>query len=346
MSIPSSAVIDLVTRISKGDTPTQVRKRLEWTWGLGYDHLDEHLQEFDDPQSLLTDESVLIFPHNDILQQLFYRNMAGKLGVRRPYIQKLYNGDKTFEYLVLPTDAASPLPPWIMTSQLPPHLVVCTTFGKMLKAWRKLPGWDANLVSVIERAKAVPHNGRPALRLSQLTQMDNITRKWTWADYVPPSFMSADSDQTMVEPEDEHPAAGHAKRKSTSSGFEPSSSGSRHEPKRRVLLSELELPPAFAVDCDTDDDDDAISHDSYISGVEGDPEEFVKASVARGDYEVDPRWLTGIWRWAKRASNAEGDETLNDEQINDDPREHPRDVGSLDLGKPDYLMRDTRRMEI
>ncbi|KAF7340832.1 hypothetical protein MSAN_02112600 [Mycena sanguinolenta] len=289
MSIPSAAIIDLATPISRCDTPVQVRNRLEWTWGLGYDHLDEHLQEFDDPQSLLTDETVLVFPHNDILQQLFSRNMTGKLG--------LYNGHKSFEYLVLPTDAASPLPPRIVTSELPPHLALCTTFGKMLKAWGKLPGWDANLVSVVERAKAVPHTSRPPLEMWQLTQMDNINRKWTWGDYVPPSFMSADSDQTMVEPEEEHPTAGNAKRKSTSSNFQASSSssGSRHEPKRRLLPSEFESPPVFAVECDADedDDDDAISHDSYISGVEGDPEEFAKASVARGDYEVDPRWLKG-----------------------------------------------------
>ncbi|KAJ6510838.1 hypothetical protein C8R45DRAFT_1161931 [Mycena sanguinolenta] len=355
MSISSAAIIDLATANNLCDIPAQVRSRLEWTWGLELGHLDEHLLDFEDHERILTNEADLVFPRNEIIRQLASRDNTATMGVRRVYIQKVYDECNMFEYLVVPTTADSPMPPRIITSGVPPHLVLCTTHCKMLKAWGNLPRklWDANRASVVERAKAVPHsNARPALGMWQLTRMDHIHSKWTWTDYVPPSFLSGHSDLTAVQTED-NPIT---KRKSIGSDLEASNSpGSHFEPKRRLLPPESESPPLFVVqllsdadeDDDEDDDDDAISNDSYISGVEGDPEEFSKASMARGDYELDPRWLKGIRRWAKRTSSADGDETLhNDEQINDDPREHPRDAASLDLRKPDYLLRDTRRMEM
>ncbi|KAF7340833.1 hypothetical protein MSAN_02112700 [Mycena sanguinolenta] len=322
ITLSSSAIIDLATPLTRLDPPARIRARLEWTWGLGHDHLDEHLLEFDDPINMLTDETIL-----------------------------LYDGLKTFEYLIVSADAEGLPAPRILTSELPPHLVLCTTHGKMLKAWGKLPRkvWDANRAAVVKRAKAVPQNGWPALDIWQLTLMQQTHRRWTWAEYVPPSFLFADPDQTMVEPEEERT---NPKRKSGSSDFAASSSsGSRYEPKRRLLPSEFESPPLFVVrmlaaekNRDDSDDDDAISNDSHISGVEGDPEAFAKASAARGDYEVDPKRLKGIRRWAKRASRADVDETLlNDEQIKDDSQERPRDVASLDLGRPDYLLRNTGR---
>ncbi|KAF8198155.1 hypothetical protein K438DRAFT_1966902 [Mycena galopus ATCC 62051] len=356
MAIPSASIVDLATPIHKRDAPgiqEETRDRLEWTWGLGHGHLDKHLQEFVDPQGILTDESLLIFPRNDIIHKLSSR--GGQSSSRRPHIQKLYEGCKTFEYLVMPLDSANILPARILTSEVPPHLVVCTTIGKMLKAWAawRRRDWDAGCVLLVERTKAVPHNGRPALGPWQLTQMESLHGRWTWTEYVPPSFLSEDSDQTMVEPEEEHHGG---KRKSThsNSDAEASSSGSRHEPKRRLLPSELQRPPIIrlfpSVDSDEDTDADEhelISNDSHVSGIDGDPEEFAKASMARGDYEVDRKWLKGIRRWAAKASKADADETLlNDEQIKEDSREQPRDATSLDLGKPDYLRRHKQHMAV
>ncbi|KAF8198156.1 hypothetical protein K438DRAFT_1966903 [Mycena galopus ATCC 62051] len=350
MAIPSSSIVDLATPINKRGVPgiqDQARDRLEWTWGLGHGHLDDHLHAFVDPQKILTDESVLVFPRDDMIQKLSIRRAPP--GVRRPHIQKIYDGCKAFEYLVVPIDLASTFPARILTAELPPHLALCTTFGKMLKAWGTWPGkdWDAQCISVIERSKSVPHDGRPALEMWQLTQMELIHRKWSWADSVPSSFLSEASDQTMVEPEEEHH---DGKRKSAHSieELEAGGSDSRHEPKRRLLPSELQSPPEIrlfpSVDGDdSDDENDAISNDSHISGVDGDPEEFVKASMARGDYEVDRKWLKGIRRWAAKASKADADETLlSDGQIKEDSREQPRDATSLDLGKPDYLQRHKR----
>ncbi|KAJ6510835.1 hypothetical protein C8R45DRAFT_1207678 [Mycena sanguinolenta] len=352
MAISALAFADFVDALPQDDTPDRVRARLEWSWGLGHGQLDEHLLGFDDPQSMLTDETVLLFPHNDMIRQLCSRDNTTTTGVRRSHISKLYDGLKSFEYLCLPIAADSALESRILTSELPPHLAVCTTYGKLLRAWGKLQGdvWEANLGSVVERAKAGPTHARPALGQWQLTQMGHLHTAWTWSNYVPLAFLSASLDEKTSEGV-HHPSL---KKKRTSNVFETrrNSFDFPDEPKRRLLPSELESPPLFVVqllaeDQDDEDEDDSISHDSYISGVEGDPEEFAKASMARGDHDMDAKWLTGIRRWAKRASSADGDETLlNDKQIPDDPREQPRDAASLDLGRPDYLLRSTSRTAI
>ncbi|KAF8150495.1 hypothetical protein K438DRAFT_1988453 [Mycena galopus ATCC 62051] len=355
MALSSSAIIDLATPLSVRDSPARIRARLEWSWGLGHGRLDDHLLEFDDPQAMLMDETILVFPHSDIIRQLYFHDDSTRQCVLRTHIRELYNGLKTFEYVVVPTDLESPPALRILTSELPPHLVLCTTYGKMLKAWGKLPRkvWDGNrasLVKRVKRAQAVPHNGRP--EMAQLTQIQQLHRNWTWAQDVPPSFLSPDSHGTIVKPEENHTTGKRSSTKRDVDFQACSSSGSRYEPKRRISPSEIESPPLYVTQVlglgnAAEEDDDVISHDSYISGVEGDPEEFVKASVARGDYHLDAKCLKRIRRWAKRASRAGIDETLfNNEQIDDDPREQPRDAASVDMAKPDYLLRDTGRMVI
>ncbi|KAF8150493.1 hypothetical protein K438DRAFT_1865501 [Mycena galopus ATCC 62051] len=107
MALSSSAIIDLATPLSTYDPPAQIRTRLEWSWGLGLGHLDDHLLEFDDPQAMLTDETILVFPHSDIIRQLYSRDNTARRGVCRAHIRELYKGLKSFEYLV-PTDLESP----------------------------------------------------------------------------------------------------------------------------------------------------------------------------------------------------------------------------------------------
>ncbi|KAJ6530314.1 hypothetical protein B0H19DRAFT_1192800 [Mycena capillaripes] len=355
MAIPAASIIAFATQSSKRDVPgiqDQVRDRLEWTWGLGHDRLDEHLQKFVDPQGILTDEALLVFPHNDIIREVWLRHGRAKLGIRRPHIQRLYKGCKSFEYLVVPIDSDSPLPVRLMHLEVPPHLALCTTSGKMMKAWGHLLGKDCDILraSVVERSAAATHNNRPALTKWELDIMKLTYRTWSWMDYVPPSFLSETSDQTMVEVEEEEHSLPKRKLPSRNMEWEARSSASRHEPKRRLFPSELKQdPPAPNIrlfpsaDGDDDERDDAISADSHISGVE-DPDEFAKASLARGDYEMDRRWLKGIKRWAKGTSGAGGDDSLlNDTQIREDPREQPRAAASLDLDKPDYLLRQKKR---
>ncbi|KAJ6530315.1 hypothetical protein B0H19DRAFT_1242660 [Mycena capillaripes] len=369
MAISAVSIITLATPPIKRDVPgiqVQVRDRLEWIWGLGHDRLDEHLQGFADPQSVLIDEALLVFPRNDIIREIWLRHGRTEFGVRRPPIQRarhpaiyvslelkfafqLYKGSKSFEYLVVPIDYNSPLPVRLMALEVPPHLALCTTSGKMMKAWGHLLGKDCDVLraSLAQRSAAATHDGRPALTKSELDIMQLTHRTWTRSDYVPPSFLSETSDQTMVEVEEEERPVPKQKSPSKTMEWEVGSSASRHEPKRRLLPTELHQDPAnirlFPSADGDDDDDDAISADSHISGVE-DPDEFAKASAARGDYELDRRWLTGIKRWAKSTSGAGGDDSLlNDTQIKEDPREQPRAAASLDLDKPDYLLRQKKR---
>jgi hypothetical protein len=324
-----------------------------------------------DTHDIFTDDTLLVFPHNDIISEVWVHYGAAKLGVRRPHIQKvrysvlrallemkfalqLYKGCTSFEYLVVPIDPASPHPARLLISEVPPHLALCTTSGKIMKAWGRMPATECAPLrtSVIERAKATIHHDRPPLSIWELDVMKSTHRTWSWMGYVPQSFVSDTSDQTLVEMgEEESPPPKRQLSGGKNMDWTARSSSSRHELKRRLLPSELQQPnpPTATVrmvasadgdDDDDDDDDDVISAESHISGIEDDPEEFAKASMARGDYEVDRNWLKGVKRWAVGTSGADADEALLiDTQIKEDPREQPRVVTSLDLEKPDYLSR-------
>ncbi|KAJ6567403.1 hypothetical protein DFH09DRAFT_1363558 [Mycena vulgaris] len=334
MAISATSIIAYATQPSKIDIPgiqDQVRDRLEWTWGLDHRHLDEHLQRFAVTHDIFTDNTLLVFPHNDIIREVWLRYGATKLGFRRPHIQKLYKGCTSFEYLVVPIDPASPHPARLLISEMPPHLALCTTSGKIMKAWGRMPAKECAPLraSVIERAKATIHHDRPPLSIWELDVMKSTHRTWSWMNYVPPSFVSDASDQTLIEVEGEESPV--PKRKlfgGKNMDWAARSSSSRHEPKRRLLPSELQQPnPPTATD-------DVISADSHISGIEYDPEEFAKVSMARGDYEVDRKWVK---RWAVGTFGADADEALLiDTPIKEDPKEKPRVVTSLDLEKPDW----------
>ncbi|KAJ7491087.1 hypothetical protein FB451DRAFT_1221991 [Mycena latifolia] len=246
-------------------------------------------------------------------------NGSMKPGVRRSHIQKSYKGQDSFEYLVVPIDPGDLTQPRMWISNIPPHLAICTTFSKVSKAWARLTGGESTVIkkSIIERSKPVTarprsvtglcHCPNPAFAfdVSVFDVMRGLYWFWSQNDSVPDSFLSKDSDQTMVEEEEEPEPnfpVGKIPRQTTGS-----SASCYREPHRRLLPSELQQDPQGALDHrlfpseDGDDDsDDSMSSDSHITGVE-DLEEFAKASAARGDsdYEMDRTWLKGIERWAK-----------------------------------------------
>ncbi|KAJ7488908.1 hypothetical protein FB451DRAFT_1552853 [Mycena latifolia] len=346
MAISAADIIAYVIPEYEANTPgisDEVRDRLEWTWGLGHNRLDEHLSNFADPQPVLTDDAVLVIPHTDIINTISARNWRAKSGIIRPYIQKLYKGRRSFEYLVVPIDPDSPVPARILVSEIPPHLALCTTAGKVMKIWGYLTGaaYAAVRASLIERSKVAIDSSRPALSTTDLDTIHSVYRIWSFVDYVPPSFLSEDWDQTMVEAEDSPDAKSASESASGSSSgssmdWEVGSSAScEHEPRRRLLPSELQQDVNARPSTDGDDED-ALSSNSHITGVE-DP---AKASIERKDCEVDRAWLKGITHWAEGAE-AVGDEEmlLNDDQIKEDPREQPRDATSVDLNRPAYLSR-------
>ncbi|KAF8215475.1 hypothetical protein K438DRAFT_2008759 [Mycena galopus ATCC 62051] len=351
MPISPVAIISFMTAGHQADTPgigDVVRNRLEWTWGLGHNHLDEHLQAFADPEGVLMDNALLVMPHSDTIREIRSRNSRSKVGVRRPNIQKLYKGCTSFEYLVVPVDPASALPARMLVSQLPPHLALATTAGKVMEAWGYLTGDDymAARASVVERSKpAIPPDSRFMFGMQDFEIIQQIYRTWSFIDRVPPSFLSEDSDQTMVEIEESVDSESDSSGSSGMKWEVESSASCYHEPERRLLPSELHddfqivnigLYPSV-----DGEDDDAISLDSHVSGAD-DPDEFLQASIAR-DYEVNRSWLQKMKSWAEDISGADSDETLlNDMQIEEGPKEQPRVATSLDLCRPDYLSRKGR----
>ncbi|KAJ7144988.1 hypothetical protein C8R43DRAFT_1013724 [Mycena crocata] len=349
MSISAADILPFA-RGDDTESLENVRNRLEWTWGLGHNNLDEHLRNFADPDHVLTDETLLLFPPAEIIKAMRSRGNKLRFGVRRPHIQKVrkctvdlgvnsttslqvYKEKNSFEYLVVPFDSSGAA--WTLVSQVPPHLVLCTTSGKMLNAWGDLTGKDrlATQASLLGRSNVVAENNVGfALSFHDFRIMEQIHRWWSWVDHAPESFLSEDSDMTMVELEESKPLpmpifGMNGKTGSTTSSY--------HEPQRRLLPCELEEDPNFlAID---DDSDDSMSSDSHITGID-DSEEFAKASMARGDYEMDRSWLKGMESWAEGASSGnDGGMLLNVDQIEEDPKEQPRVATSLDLAKPDYL---------
>ncbi|KAJ6484959.1 hypothetical protein DFH09DRAFT_397096 [Mycena vulgaris] len=279
----------------------------------------------------MNDQALLVFPVTSIIREIWLRNLKTKSGVRRPHIQKVYNDSKSFEYLVVPIGSSSPIPPRIVASTFPPHLALCTTSGKLRKSWGHLAGADYHVlrVGLIERSKTVTDaHPRFALDIWHLDVIREIHRRWTFTDHVPPRFLSEDSDQMVVEAEEDLDSESDSSEDTDMEWEVGSSASCHHEPRRRLLPCELEQDPENAFpSTDEDDEDDSMSSDSYLTDVDA-PEEL----------SLDHRWLKGIQSWAAGISGAEDDAMLlNDSQIKEDARERPRVATSLDLSKPDYL---------
>ncbi|KAJ7437274.1 hypothetical protein FB451DRAFT_179230 [Mycena latifolia] len=329
MAISASDITAFVTPSRNANLPgvhDEVRNRLEWTWGLGHGNLDEHLRGLVDPQQVLITNALLVIPSRGITRQLWARNTRMKSGIRRTHVEKVYKGKDLFEYLVVPIDPSSSTQARMWTSNVPPHLALCTTCSKMLKAWARLTGRESTpmKLSIIERsANIVGPDPGFALDVSDFDIMQHVHWTWCRGDHVPDSFLSEDSDQTMVEAEEEpEPIFPVRVIPRQTAG---SSASCYREPQRRLLPSELQQDPQhrFFPSEDGDDSDDSISSDSHITGVE-DPEEFAKASAARGDYEADRTWLKGIESWVRNAEGVDDDTMLvNDGQIEADSKEGP-----------------------
>ncbi|KAJ7437275.1 hypothetical protein FB451DRAFT_1570734 [Mycena latifolia] len=342
MAISASDIIAFATPTKNANIPGihgEVRNRLEWTWGLGHGHLDDHLRGFVDPQHVLINTALLIIPPPGITYKIWGRNTSRmKSGVRRSHIQKAYKGQDSFEYLVVPIDPADPIQPRMWISNIPPHLAICTTFSKISKAWAHLTGRESTVIkkSIIERSKPVTApNPAFALDVSIFDVMQGLYWFWSQDDWVPDSFLSEDSDQTMVEEEEEPEPKLSVRMISRQTAG--SSASCYREPQRRLLPSELQQDPQhrlFPSEDGDDDSDDSMSSDSHITGVE-DPEEFMKAN---GDYETDRTWLKGIESWVQNAEGVDDDAMLvNDGQIEAGAKEGPRVATSMELDKPDYL---------
>ncbi|KAJ7328799.1 hypothetical protein DFH08DRAFT_967195 [Mycena albidolilacea] len=189
VAFSSSSIIDFAIPIHRIDEPgirDEARDRLEWTWGLGHGRIEEHLREFVDPEGLLTDETVLVFPHYHRFENSRAATTEDVL-VFADRTCKSYTKDaRPSNTSLSPADSASILPPRFLISGLPPHLALCTINGKIYNAWGFLPRkfWDAHHDLLVERAKDATHEGRPALELWQLIEMEHVYEKWTATSFL------------------------------------------------------------------------------------------------------------------------------------------------------------------
>ncbi|KAJ7201055.1 hypothetical protein GGX14DRAFT_571628 [Mycena pura] len=358
MNSPLASIIALTAapRRDKNEPGTgDERARLEWTWNIGHNRLEQHLQEFRtsrfrfcatvtadqniaDPERLLTDDDLAVLPDRDNILRLLLRNTTANFGLRRPSVRKVYNGCTAFEYVVLPIDPTDSRPSRMLVSNVPPHLVLCATSGKIHKAWGHLRGkdFDAQCASLVRRANGVVPQDRPRFGMREMNMMRNMYRLWSWIDYVPPSFLSEDSDQTNFEAEETSTPLYPIVDKAGVKRNVGNSRSSSPEPKRRLYPSELQHDPYTRLCSSTSSDDTLSSYSSIVEESEG----------VYMDCEMGRTWVKGIESWAEETTAAaECDERtlLNDSQIPEDPKEQPRVLTKLEMEKPDYLREEPRR---
>ncbi|KAJ7272807.1 hypothetical protein C8J57DRAFT_259619 [Mycena rebaudengoi] len=319
------------------------RARVEWSWGLASGGLEEHLSTFEDPvfAQILMDQSLDVLPQREVIQQI--RRGYLKTGpFTRTHIQCVYQGRKSFDYIILPVDPSTPVPPRMLSSELPPHLAVCTTCSNLTRRWARLTGYEFKPVvqSIMKLAKACADPSS----IPDFEIMDLVFTIWYCAS-PPRSFLGLELEEDprptpkqaarIEEPQVEEKSSAESELESWASSYE--------EPQRRLLSCEggahdpdNEGKRRFFTSADGrdghDDDDDALSFESHIiSGIE-DPKEH-----AQKDRDKPIRkFLKRIASWVEGTSSS-GDELLvNDDQILQDPKELPCVVSGLDLSKPDY----------
>ncbi|KAJ7042005.1 hypothetical protein C8F04DRAFT_1078005, partial [Mycena alexandri] len=293
--------------------------RLEWTWGLEYGALTDHLEGFN------SDRQMADILANDDLIAVY--------------------GRSSFEYLVLPVDPSSGILPRLLVSSVPPHVTVAPSVDHLLKRWgyeRDL--FDAACESIMQNVAANPPAGatfQPNSHTFAIIQY--LHERWA-TRCVPSRFRGLDDSDG----DEEEGVVIKSDEGSSTMEWEVATLASEdEEPQRRLLPHELAADPVVKFRTlvrVADDGDDAISCDSYITGLEGKPEEFSKASIARAKYDdEDAAWEQGIQSWAQGASVVTDERMLlNDDQIEEDPREQPRVATTLDLEKPDYLARQEK----
>ncbi|KAJ7778772.1 hypothetical protein DFH07DRAFT_795956 [Mycena maculata] len=335
MAVATDTLINAASRAYSPNSPIiveEIRHRLEWAWGLEYGSLDQHLADFVDPHlvEISTDDTLVLIAPSDLLKELFLvtADLPSSSSKSRVFIQDLYQGHESFEYLVLPVDPASQVLPRVVFSPIPPHLTICSSVGKILKRWGyNRVEFNAIRDSFITLVKTSPPTGATFTPdIDTFIRLRYVHQSWSTC-YVPPRFLGLEGPD-----ESDEDAA--------SSTMEWEIDTIEDEPQRRLLPHESQRDPVLKIGPLPHDDDDA-SQENYITGVE-DPEEYAKVSLARGDY--DRTWLKGVEQWVQGASVVVDDQMLlNDGQIEEDSREQPRVATSLDLDRPDYLSRRQAR---
>ncbi|KAJ7611753.1 hypothetical protein FB45DRAFT_940911 [Roridomyces roridus] len=340
MSIPAACILEAAGRAWGSQNPVsddRMRNKFEWAWGLERGTFDHHVSSFVDAELLdiFLDENLVLVAERDLIKDI-YRGIGTQpwsfCSKKRVMIQKVYNDRESFEYLVLPVDPCNGVALRTIISPIPPHLILSYTTDKILRRAGNYGRWHSSLVDSLERA---PESGVIfELNPGVFSDLQFMHKRWALTS-VPPRFLGLEVigswEHPMLDSEDDS----DKETGSSTMEWDPTFSD---EPQRRLREDELQQDPVI-VWPRAAEDDDAISWDSHITGVE-DPDEYAKASMARGDYSEDQAWLKGVENWADNASVVDDERVLlNDadiEAVKDYHEEQSRAASSVDLEKPDY----------
>ncbi|KAJ6606151.1 hypothetical protein DFH09DRAFT_1353362 [Mycena vulgaris] len=325
-----NAILDAASRGWSRRSPVprdKIRYMLEWSWGLEYGTLDEHVNKFSDPHlaDIMMDDNLILVAHSALVRKIYL--LASNLPLRatglRTMVQDIYEDCKSFEYLVLPVDASSGITPRLLISSVPPHLTIPTSVDKLLKRWVDFDAAGDSLITLVETS---PPTGATFIPDSFM-RLRYTHEAWATC-YVSSRFLGLEDSDEGEDVDD---------AESSTMEWEVQTLSYSDEPSRRLLPHEFDQEPIVKIHRvpSTEEEDDAISYDSYITGAD-DPEAYAKA-IASGGYEADSSWLEGIESWAESAKGFDDEMMLNEGQIEEDSKEGPRVVTSLDLDKPDYL---------
>ncbi|KAJ7611742.1 hypothetical protein FB45DRAFT_1065766 [Roridomyces roridus] len=330
MSVPADRLLEaagrawsLQTRVSSDD----MRHKLEWAWGLPHGTFYNHVNAYTGPAivDLIMNDDLILIPHPELVLKLHVVAASmpwGFSSTRRVAIQDVYQGCQNFEYLVLPLEASSTVPPRAVFSPIPPHLTISCCVDKILRrGGYAVTVFDGIRDSLISHARDKSVSGATfVLNKSAFAGLTFIHGSWADAS-VPRRFLGLDEDSDGD---------------SGSSTMEWEAQTPPAETKQRLFPHELKQDPVLKFWAPVADDDDAVSWDSHITGVE--PEQLAQASIAKGDYSSDEAWLKGVESWVESTAGAlENEELIPAKPIEDNSDEQPRAIASLDLEKPDFI---------
>ncbi|KAF7293034.1 hypothetical protein MIND_01202800 [Mycena indigotica] len=308
----------------RGNILEEARTHLEWSWGLDYRDLEQHLEQFSNEtlaERLLTDERVIVIPHIHDLHHLSFRDFKRKRAfVRLRPILEAYSGDQTFSYFVLPLDSTDSILPHRLELATPPHIVLIRTGAKLMRAYGDEPVGDdllgQQLVARVRKASETRKDRRFGFGPLQLSIILRLYSTWTYVDPVPPGFKAGLVDYAQVD------------KKVIQTPYSPQYSPAHvakydPEPQRRVTARELRQDFNAKKEplADADDSGSEIEDDS------------------------NPAWAKDVQQWAQVVSQtAERDERILINDITPDNRlEGSRTIASVDLARPDYRVRFRRR---
>ncbi|KAJ7063686.1 hypothetical protein C8F01DRAFT_87476 [Mycena amicta] len=175
-----------------------------------------------------------------------------------------------------------------------------------------------------------PSDATPIPKPLTLINLYYLYKDWICA-FAPPSFIAGLPLPELSEEMEE----GSQSKESLHTVLTPVTC---ETPPRRLLPHELARDPNAR---DDEEDDDAITDDSHISGADG-LEEYSKASLARDSCMSNDRWVKVVSSWVREVGSFDVDERtiFNDEEVRTAEKEfteQPRTVSSMHLDKPDYL---------